>query len=76
MLEQEFAAGHQGPEQILDDGPAFGGGHDLKVNEDMNGGYTSTGYYTYPYGWQNSYLAGSYNSWTIADLHVYVVSGC
>ena len=26
MLEQEFAAGHQGPEQILDDGPAFGGG--------------------------------------------------
>jgi len=61
-------------------GPTFGGGHDLYINNTLTGGYTNFGHsYNCPVGAYGSsacrdYLAGSYSSWTIADLEIYKVT--
>jgi hypothetical protein len=51
-------------------GPTFGGGHDWHVNSGISGGYT----YRYSYygnGFDNTWLAGSYSSWSVSEMEVY-----
>ncbi|EOD05091.1 hypothetical protein EMIHUDRAFT_220165 [Emiliania huxleyi CCMP1516] len=48
-------------------GPTFGGGHDIYINSNMNGGYCN--YHSY-YG-AGSIICGSYSSWSITALEVY-----
>ena len=58
-------------------GPTFGGGHDLYIDSNMNGGYCNLGH---NYGCQTSSYAntacrndfcGNYSSWTITDMEVW-----
>ena len=59
-------------------GPTFGGGHDLRIDSNMNGGYCNLGH-TYncrtgSYGsttCRNDFC-GSYNGWTVAEFEVWV----
>jgi hypothetical protein len=60
-------------------GPTFGNGHDIYIADGLNSGYCN---FPYAYSCNGSYgspnatceteLCGSHNSWTVADLEVFV----
>ena len=54
-------------------GVTFGGGHDLKVDNGLNGGYANIGH-SYSYGDSRYEFIGSYNSWTIGAYETFTLS--
>ena len=64
-------------------GPTFGGGHDLYINNNMNGGYTWLGhsYQCQPgsgYGNPSCYdgfLSDNHSGWNLSDIEVYYANG-
>ena len=57
-----------------DYGPTFGGGHDLWVNGAMSGGYSNLGnsYTCQGIADCKAYLAGSFDTWTVTEIEVFV----
>ena len=81
-LTNDFKHEHTGDAYYLyghvNYGPTFGGGHDLYINNTMGTGYCNIGYSyiarvgTYGSAEARNDFCGSYNSWTIQEMEVWV----